>query len=486
MIKRMVLWVAALLVLVAGGVRLPPAADAGDAVAQYHADGARSGRYIVSGLTAAKVSVMRPAPVFRTHVYGPAYAAPLYFKFEIGRAMLLVATEQNAVEALDPASGNLIWRTVLGPPVPRSALPCGDIEPMGITGTPVIDRGVVYVAAMVLRHDGVPQQMIFALGLSDGRIRPDWPLSVGLALEAQKKFFVAANQGQRSALSVGRGRVFVAYAGHFGDCRYYHGWVVGVDETHPDHVTSFATEAPGGGIWAPGGMVSDGQSFFVATGNTFGARRWAGGEAVIRLGLDSGFSSRPQDYFAPSDWHQLDERDLDLGATNPMLIRNQFVLALGKDGDAYLLDRTNLGGIGGQVAERHVSRVPIRTAPAGFAVGADEIVVFQGEGAGCPTGEAGDLVALKIGPGPKISVAWCAQEHGLGAPIVTTAENGADPVVWAVGAEGDERLRAFRGSDGKLLFTSQPMGLVRRFQTPVVGGGQIYVAADSAVYGFRF
>ncbi|MGH7104734.1 MAG: hypothetical protein ACREFJ_20340 [Acetobacteraceae bacterium] len=486
MIGRTLIRIALLLVLVPGGVCVARAATAGDTVVQYHADAARSGRFVVPGLTPAKVSAMRPAPAMRARVTGPVYAAPLYVRAAGGSAMLIVATEQNEVEALDPANGRTTWRAVLGPPVPRSALPCGDIEPMGITGTPVIDRGVVYVAAMVLRQDGAPQQMIFALGLDRGKIRPGWPVNVGPALEAGRTRFITANQGQRSALSVGDGRVFVTYAGHFGDCRYYHGWVVGVDEAHPGVVSSFATAAPGGGIWAPGGMASDGRSFFVATGNTFNAARWGGGEAVIRLGMDGHFSGLSQDYFAPSNWHQLDERDLDLGATNPMLVGSTYVLALGKDGNAYLLDRANLGGIGGETARRHVSRVPIRTAPAGYSMGVDQFVVFQGEGDGCPAGEAGDLVALKISPGARIAVAWCAEEHGLGAPIVTTAANGADPVVWAVGAEGDERLRAFRGSDGKLLFTSEPLGLVRRFQTPEAGGGRIYIAADSTVYSFGF
>ncbi len=456
------------------------------AVVQYHADAARSGRSVVPGLTAAKVSAMPPAPALSVGLVGPVYAAPLYVQASGRRAALIVATEQNKVEALDAANGETIWQTVLGTPVPSSSLPCGDIDPMGITGTPVIDGGVIYTAAMVLGHGGLPQQLVFALGLGDGHIRPGWPVSVGLALAGQNKLFVAANQGQRSALSVARGRVFVAYAGHFGDCRYYHGWVVGIEEANPAQLSGFSTAAPGGGIWAPGGMVSDGQSFFVATGNTMNADRWAGGEAVIRLGLDGQFSGRRQDYFAPSNWKQLDDEDLDLGATNPMLIGSSSVLALGKDGNAYLMKRANLGGIGGEVAEAHVSNVPIRTSPANFTSGGDEFVVFEGEGADCPAGEQGDLVALKIAPGPKISVAWCAEEHGLGAPIVTTTEDGANPVVWAVGAEGDERLRAFNGTDGRLLFTSQPMHLVRRFQTPVVGGGRIYVAADSALYGFGF
>ncbi|MDA8051200.1 MAG: hypothetical protein M0002_14570 [Rhodospirillales bacterium] len=460
------------------------AARAEEGVVQYHADAARSGRYKVPGLTAAKVRAMRPEAAFRAHVAGPVYAAPLYAEPPGGRAMVIVATERNGVEALDAASGAVIWRTVLGPPAPLGALPCGDIDPMGITGTPVIDAGVLYAAAMVRRGEAVARQMLFALGMGDGRVRPGWPVDVRRALAAEGRRFIGVNQGQRSALSVAAGRVFVPYAGHFGDCQYYHGWVVGGEEANPAKISGWETAARGGGIWAPGGMVSDGQSFFVATGNTMDARRWGGGEAVIRLGLDGKFSGQRQDFFAPTDWRALDRRDLDLGATNPMLVGTKTVLALGKDGNAYLLDRQNLGGIGGALAVRHVSRVPIRTAPAPWESGGVEYVAFQGEGVGCPGGRSGDLVALRLGPGPRIGVAWCAAEHGRGAPIVTTAAGGADAVVWAVGAEGDERLRAFRASDGEVLFASRPMGLVRRFETPVVGDGRIYVAADETLYGF--
>jgi hypothetical protein len=53
-----------------------------------------------------------------------------------------------------------------------------------------------------------------------------------------------------------------------------------------------------------------------------------------------------------------DEEDADLGGTGPVLVdmprnaaRQAFVVALGKDGHAYLLDRDNLGGIGGSPTE---------------------------------------------------------------------------------------------------------------------------------------
>lgn len=64
-----------------------------------------------------------------------------------------------------------------------------------------------------------------------------------------------------------------------------------------------------------------------------------GGEAIIRLSGD------PADYFAPSHWHDLDDRDLDVGGSGPVLIDvrgaepSQLVVALGKNGVAYLKGR---------------------------------------------------------------------------------------------------------------------------------------------------
>ena len=130
----------------------------------------------------------------------------------------------------------------------------------------------------------------------------------------------------------------------------------------------------GGGIWAPGGIASDGRSLFVATGNTMDARRWSDGEAVFRLAPDLAHSNRPQDYFAPSDWRALDQRDADLGGTNPLPLNlpaatpgaRALVLALGKDARAYLLDRGNLGGIGGSLLAETVATGPIRTAASAY------------------------------------------------------------------------------------------------------------------------
>ncbi len=484
--RRLILGIGA--AVLAFGPGLSAAFAQGD-VTQYHGDAARSGRFLAPAMTPTRVQGMAPAPLWRGRVDGPVYAQPLLWTAPDGRRLVIVATEQDEVAALDAASGRMVWTKSLGAPAPPSALPCGDIDPMGITGTPVIAAGVLYLDAMVREGGGAPRHLIFALNADDGSVRAGWPVDVQAALAARGatsgQGFVAADQGERGALAAVGGKIFVPYAGHFGDCAFYHGWVVGIVMQDPGALGAWATRARGGGIWAPGGIVGDGGALYVATGNTIGADgRFGDGEAVIRLGFGPDFSGRAKDFFAPRDWQALDDADLDLGATNPVLA-GRFVVALGKDGNAYLLDRRDLGGIGGARAVRAVSSVPIRTAPASYEAGGARMIVFQGQGVGCPGGGQGDLVALRIAAGPPASfaVAWCAEEDGLGAPIVTVDAAG-DPIVWAVGAEGDERLRAFRGSDGKGLFTSATMGLVRRYATPIAAGGRIYVAADRAVYAF--
>jgi len=249
-------------------------------------------------------------------------------------------------------------------------------------------------------------------------------------------------------------------------------------------------------VWAPGGLATDGAALYAATGNTFGASTWADGEAVIRLQPGPTFSGQPADYFAPADWRELDATDTDLGGSGPVLIEvpgarpSSLVLGLGKDGNAYLLDRTNLGGIGRPLAQRHVSQGPIINAAAAYRTAAGSYVVFRGRGIGCPAGQSGDLIALRIAAAspPSIGVAWCASARGRGSPMVTTTDGRSEAIVWSVAAEGDNRLRGFDGETGQPVFNGggpgDQMSFVRRFQTPIVAKGRIVVAADDQLVVF--
>jgi hypothetical protein len=170
------------------------------------------------------------------------------------------------------------------------------------------------------------------------------------------------------------------------------------------------------------------------------------------------------------------------------------ILALGKDGRAYLLDRNNLGGIGGSLSVETVSQQPIRSAAAVYPVGDDTYVAFQVRGARCPGSDRGggnDLVVLKVSGGARhgLSIAWCGGVRGAGSPIVTTTDGHANPIVWMVGAEGDNRLHGFRGDTGEPLFRADAhpaMTGLRHFESPIAAADRLFIGADGRVYAFSF
>ncbi len=104
----------------------------------YHRDNQRTG-YIAN--TPDPHSLTR---AWGTQLDGAVYAEPLV----VGNRVI-VATEGDTLYALDSTTGNIQWHTNVGTPVPQSDLPCGNIDPLGITGTPVYDpaTGLVYAVA---------------------------------------------------------------------------------------------------------------------------------------------------------------------------------------------------------------------------------------------------------------------------------------------------------------------------------------------------
>ena len=167
------------------------------------------------------------------------------------------------------------------------------------------------------------------------------------------------------------------------------------------------------------------------------------------------------------------------------------LLALGKDGKAYLLDRTNLGGIGGAIAIGQAARGAIITAPAVYPVRDAIFVAYQARGAVCPTGSYTSgigALAVTADPSHRLYSAWCARLDGRGAPIVTTTNGSSDPIVWAVGAEGDDRLHGFRGDTGQEIFTGAAddrMTGLRHFATILAATGRFYVAGDGRIFAFE-
>ena len=472
-------------------------AQGDSSILTYHGSLDRAGNYVMPGLTYERARGLRLDPSFNATFRGQVHAQPLLWRDpRTGAGVLIVATEEDEVYAFDEKTGAQKWMRTLGKPAPSAGFHCGGVWPLGVTGTPVIEkaRATLYLDAVVMR-DGKPRHEVDALSLADGSVEPGWPVDVATALHGR---FDTMVQNQRGALALFGGRVFVPFGGLAGDCGIYHGIVVGFSTAEPGKAVSFVTRARGGGIWAQGGVTSDGKSLFAATGNTIFVKEWGDGEAVLRFGPDLARPVAQRDYFAPSDWKDLDNRDLDLGGTAPIPLDvpsakgvRKLILALGKNGDAYLIDRDNLGGIGGQIASAHVSPARIIASPAVWSASDGVFVAFEAEGANCPPDKPGKgLVVLKIraDPAPAIDTAWCgAVSSYSGSPIVTTTDGRSNPIVFALGAGGDNRIHAYRGDTGELIAsTRERMIGTTRLQTLIAADGRLYVAAAGNVYAFAF
>jgi len=245
-------------------------------VAFYHGAPDRAGNYIVPGLDWQSAGAVRRDQTFDGHIEGHIYAQPLYWHPPGSeRGLIIAATESDLVYALDAATGRVIWRTTLGRAVPRAALPCGNIDPLGVTGTPVIDaaRGTVYLDAMI-DDRGTPRHLVYGLRLADGSVLPGFPIDVAAGFAARGVRFNPVVQNQRGALALLNGRVFVPFGGHYGDCGDYHGAVVALGVDPPQLLGTWITRAAKGGIWAPAGLSEADGSLYFATGNTEGARDW--------------------------------------------------------------------------------------------------------------------------------------------------------------------------------------------------------------------
>lgn len=491
----------------AGGAgATPPTGEPGAAsVLQFHKHSTRDGVYVDAAFTRTVAGMLRKDAAFNAKTHGEIWAQPLYWDAGPGgKDLVITATQMNEVSAFDATTGAVVWQKTLAPAV-SGGLPGGTIMPLGVTGTPVIDAATktLYVAAMTQG----PKHEVFALSLDDGSVKPGWPANIDGLVSTSGTKFVSVNQNQRGALLLLGDTLYVPYGGHSLDCGEYHGWVVGVPLADPSKPIAFSTAAYAAGVWASGGLASDGTSVFAATGNamatpssdafpTFSTpAKWSQNNAVLRLGKDLKqiAQSDTKNFYAAPDWAELDEEDYDLGSSGAVLVTvpgatpSDLVIAFGKSGEAFLLDRANLGGMGGHLVKQMVSGAGILggiiVAPAAYTTPTGTFVVFRGVQAslGCQVG-MGNIGAVKIeatSP-PKISVAWCAGPNGTGSPMVTTTDGMADSIVWYLGGG---KLYGLNGENG-MPVTSVDTGTTVKWHTPMAAKGRIFVGTSTGLVAF--
>ena len=147
-------------------------------VTQEHNNPSRDGHYIDAAFTRENAANLTRDLNFDGTISGHVYAQPLYIEGGPNGPMVIAVTESNNVYALHADTGLPIWsRTDIGTPAPTGACP-GNISPVGITGTPVVDldsRSLFFDAVI----NGNPvKHFIFSLNVDTGATNAGWPVDV--------------------------------------------------------------------------------------------------------------------------------------------------------------------------------------------------------------------------------------------------------------------------------------------------------------------
>ena len=448
-------------------------------VTQHHNNPSRDGLYIDPVINQSAAANVTRDTNFDGTISGNVYAQPLYIEDGPNGSMVLAFTESNNVYALNASTGAIIWQRNVGTAI-SSGLPCGNITPVGITATPVVDLATrsLFLDAEV---NGIGHQ-IFSLNVDTGAINSGWPVTLNTAVSG----FQSSVQSSRAALGILGDTLYAPYGGRFGDCGSYRGRLVGVKMSDPTQVASWATGVTLAGVWGPGGVAHDGTNLFVTTGNGASSGTWNGSEAIVRLQPGPVFSGSNTDFWAPTNWQSLDSGDTDLGGSGPIIVDvpgatpSTLVVALGKDGKAYLIDRSNLGGVSAPLASTTFGGTIIQAA-ATYKTALSTYVVFRPG--------SGTLTSFKItatNP-PTIATGWSISSSGRTSPFVTSTDGTNDVIVWAAGSDG--RLRGYNGDTGTVIFAgggaSDLMSGTRSFNTGIAARGRIYYACDNKVFAFN-
>jgi len=509
-------------------------------------------------LTPANVNSGSFGKIFSYPVDGQVYAEPLFVQgLTMAQGgvhnVVFVATEYDSVYAFDADSAALnpkpLWHVNFLNPPSVAPVPCAQgagicqLFPLvGITSTPVINlaTNTIYVVVRTQETTGTTVNWVVrlhALDITSGAEKSGSPATIcsatgngGCYLAGGTVQFGPHHQQSRPGLLLVPEAGFpqgVLVIGFSGDS----GWVLAFDPTSLKQLAAFytddekshstASKTPGipgeghAGIWGAGAaVVADTNGIIYAvTGDGYfdGVTNWGDSLVKLTLTLNSStgtYSLVPTDYFTTSDQACRYAHGLDYGSAGPLILPPQggatpnLIFTTGKELSicetqfvGYVINRDNMGHVGGQVALTTGSLGGGEESPA-YWKSATTQYIYNGD-------IYDPLRAFTVSSsGVSTSgVMATAMRFEVGTSPVVSANGTTNGIVWALEYTEDPDhqpalrpsiLHAFDATNLSELYNSGQAASGRdsagpevKFQVPMVANGKVYVATSTEldVYG---
>ena len=460
-------------------------------------------------LIPTNVNVNSFGHLFSTSLDDVAMAQPLYVP-NVGipgqgdRDVIFVVTQADSAYAIDADTGVTIWNKSMlfgGTTAQGDYLPCGSghgYTQEGIVGTPAIDTatGTLYLVAKTVLNATV-RHHLHALDIVTGNERAGSPVLITAQSTSNKghvTVFDSLHQKNRPGILLLNGILYLGF-GSNGCNDGNSGWVLSYDKTSLTQLAVYNTSPDYGlaSIWQAGtGLAADQAAIYLETAEA-GAHGFDvpnGGQTYCNSVLMLSPGLTVADYFTPWTVAYLNAHDLDLSSNGVVILPDQAgphpheLVASGKQGYVYVLDRDNLGMYTTNDSQvlQEFALIPDANRVVQFGSPAywNNIVYFAPNGA--------PLMAFPLTGGLLGTPVETATDYpGSHSPSIS-ANGNTNGVLWAINGQ----LRAFDAVSLRLLYSTDqaPNGRdtlpsVGHFVTQTVANGRVYVATENSleIYG---
>jgi hypothetical protein len=512
---------------------LTVSAPTGPDITTYHYDNTRQGWNAQETiLTLSNVNSADFGLLHTYHVDGKVDGQPLYIgglALGNGKAenVLYVVTEHDSVYAVNAATGVQLWKTtVLGSGETTSdARGCNQVVPeIGITSTPVIDRGygqhgALFVVGMTKDANNGYHQRLHALDLLTGAELASVPTEItasypgtGENSKNGRVVFDPAQYEERASLLLLNGTIYTSWTSHC-DIQPYTGWVIGYSEKtlQQSTVLNLTPNGSEGAVWMSGdGLAADsaGNIYLLDangsldTGFTLDGFPGQGdyGNAIVKLSTTKGLAV--SDYFEPYNTVSESNADVDLGSGGAMLLPDEndsagavrhLLIGAGKDHDIYVADRDNMGKFNQSSSDNsNIYQELPNALPNGawsgpayfnntvyYAGVNDSLKAFAISNAKLSTAPTSESQNTFPYPGATPSVSSNGTKDGIVWALTSATSSPAILHAYDAGDLGDELYNSTQASNGRDSF-----GDGNKFLTPVVANGMVFVGTPNSVAVF--